>query len=186
MKINLFMSSLVEKLERIEFLKKEIQQEELLVQKELEKKSELDLDDKIMPNNISIIHHQMEKDFQKELNMMIKLQNDGVLYGDELKKIKQELREKEISIRERNGKNSGRNRNGYLVLNKNEKLITFREFLDNLNKVDSETIETIKTRKKELVEIQPKECMIYFSKIIGIIKHQQEEINQLKLIIESK
>lgn len=180
------MSSLVEKLERIDLLKKEIEQEKQLVQKELEKKKVLNLDVKIMPNNISVVHQQMNKDFKKELNTMIKLKNEGVLYGDELKKIKQNLREKEINIREISGRNSGRNRNGYLVLNKNEKLITLKEFLDNLNKADSETIETIKTRKGELVEIQPKECMTYFSTIISIIKQQQEEINQLKSIIESQ
>ena len=40
--------------------------------------------------------------------------------------------------------------------------------------------------KKDLIEIQPKECMTYLNTIMNIMKKQQEEINQLKSIIASQ
>ena len=187
------MSALAEQLQQLKIQKEQIRQQELLLQKEMEEEEKdriSKLDAKIMPNNIHIIHHQIKKDFQKELNNMIKLQSDGVLYGDELKTVREKLRKKEIDIREKNGYNTGRNRNGYLVLNENEKFITLTEFLDNINKVDDETKEHFSkpsgNNKKDLIEIQPKECMTYFRTIMGIMKKQHQEINQLKSIIASQ
>ena len=104
------MSALVEKLERLELLKKEIKEEEIILQKEKERKRLLELDGtidklniqineiakcidgKIMPNNIHIIHHQMQQDLQKETSEYNRLHGDGVLYGDELKKRKEIIR----------------------------------------------------------------------------------------------
>ena len=162
-------------------------QQELLLQKKIKEKEDSisKLDAKIMPNNIHIIHHQIEKDFKKKLDNMIKLQNDGILYGDELKKIKQKLRETEIDIRKRKGWDE-RNRNGFLVLNENEKFITLTEFLDNINKVDIETKKHFSETSENLIKIQPQECMIYLNTIINIMKKQQKEIEKLKLIINSK
>ena len=145
------------------------------------------LEDKIMPNNIHIVHQQMKNDFQKELSTMMKLQGDGVLYGDELEKIRLNLREKELDIREKTGSHSGRNIGGFLVLSEDEKYITLNEFIDNIKSIDNETKNSFKGEsKKHLIEIQPEQCMIYFESITSIMKKQQEEINQLKSKSRSK
>ena len=166
------MSALAEQLQQLKIQKEQIRQQELLLQKEMEEEEErkrlleLDgtidklniqineiakcIDGKIMPNNIHIIHHQMQKDFQKEMSEVHRLQNDGVLYGDELKRRTEIIRKKEIDIREKNGYNTGRNRNGYLVLHENEKFITIPEFINNLNKVDDKTKETFKNNRRIL------------------------------------
>ena len=145
------------------------------------------LEDKIMPNNIHIVHQQMKNDFQRGLSMMMKLQQDGVLYGDELEKTRINLREKEKDIREKTGTHIGRNREGYLVLSEDEKYITLSEFIDNIKSIDNETKNSFKRQsKKHLIEIQPEQCMIYLESIMIIIKKQQEEINQLKSKSKSK
>ena len=76
------MSALAEQLQQLKIQKEQIKQQELLLQKEMEEEEKdriSKLDAKIMPNNIHIIHHQIEKEFQKELDNMIKLENHGVL-----------------------------------------------------------------------------------------------------------
>lgn len=147
----------------------------------------LKLDAKIMPNNIHIVHQQMKNDLQKELSMMQKLQSEGKLYGNELEKVRLNLREKELDIREKTGSHSGRNVGGFLVLSEDEKYITMKEFMDNIKSVDDETKNSFKN-KKHLIEIQPEQNMMYFELIIKKqqeeIKKQQEEID--KLILRSE
>ena len=142
----------------------------------------LKLDAKIMPNNIHIVHQQMKNDFQKELSMMLKLQQEGKLYGNELEKVRLNLREKELDIREKTGSHNGRNVEGFLVLSEDEKYITMKEFMDNIKSVDNETKKSFK-HKKHLIEIQPEQHMMYFDLII---KKQQEEIDKLKSISEKQ
>ena len=164
-------SLMIEQLQQLKIQKEQIRQEEISLQKEIEEEErkrllELDgtidklniqineiakcIDGKIMPNNIHIIHHQMQQDLQKETSEYNRLHGDGVLYGDELKKRTEIIRKKNIDIREKNGYNTGRNRNGYLVLHENEKLITLTEFINNLNKVDDKTKETFKNNRRIL------------------------------------
>jgi len=137
----------------------------------------------IMPNNIHIVHHQMKKDFKKDLDEWHKLQNSGKLLKSELETKRLILREKEINIRKETRYNEPRNINGFMNLLDDEKLITLEKFKDNLSKVDNETKNYFtngRYARNELVEIKP-EIKIYndilpiFRTMIGIITTQQDK-----------
>ena len=207
---------LEEQLKSIEHSKINLEKEQLKIQKQLELEIEkvriLELDGtigklkvqvnelsekikgNIMPNNIHIVHHQMKKDLQKDLDEWHKLQNSGKLCKSEIETRRLFLRQREIYIRRKTK---------YHLKTDNEKFITLEKFKENLSKIDDETKNHFTigdkrklsgTDRKELIEIKPEikighrkelieikpEIKIYydilpiFRTLIGIITKQHE------------
>lgn len=207
------MTSLIQRqLKTIEQSKINLEKEHLKLQKELEKELEkvliLEMEEtidklklqvdklskningKIMPNNIHLVHYQMKKDFKKDLDEFIKLQQGNLLNESDLEARRLSLGQREIDLRKETKRGERGFINGYMELNDNEKLITLKEFKNNLNKVDEETIAagplSNKKWSKHLIEIKPEiklydEIIPIFNTLISIITKQQEEIDMLKM-----
>lgn len=143
----------------------------------------------IMPNNVQLVHRQLNTDFLKECNEFNTLYQSGRLSSTELEQKKLIIRQKKIELRRREEIGSRSYRNGYLVLSDDNKFITLEKFKDNLSKIDDTTIKKglsdCKPWDKRLVEIKP-EIKVYddiipiFSTMIGIMKKQQQEIKELQ------
>ena len=203
-------SYLEEKLKSMEQSKIELEKEQLKIQKqlelELEKVRVLELDGtvdklklqvdelsenisgKIMPNNLHLVHDQMQKDFRKDLDKFMELKQSRKLSATELETKRLSLRQREIDMRKETKYNKRRRVNGFMELLDNEKFITLEKFKDNLSKIDDETKNHFMSgsyARKHLVEIKP-EIKIYdelipiFRTLTGIIIKQQQEIDILK------
>ena len=142
------------------------------------------IEGKIMPNNIAIVGSSIEKTFQKECSDLRILH--GKISDEEYKKRSTILQTKSSDIRQQINR-SDNNR-----LNEDDKYITLKQFIDNLNKVDDATKESFCNRRsnngrneKNLVEIKPEikiyhDIMPIFGTMIGIMKKQQSQIDELK------
>ena len=199
-------SYLEEQLKSIEQNKIDLEKEQLKIQKQLELEIEkvriLELDGtidklkvqvnelseningKIIPNNIQLVHHQMKQDFQKDLDEFHQLRQSRKLDAIELETKRLIVEQKGMDLRKETEYNKCRRSvNGIIILPDDEKLITLDQFKNNLSKIDDETKNNF-TRKKEFLEIKP-EIKVYddilpiFRTMIGIITKQQEEINIL-------
>lgn len=201
-------SYLEEKLKSMEQSKIELEKEQLKIQKQLElelekvlilkmdetiekldllvKKLSGNINGEILPNNIQIVHHKMKKDFNKDLEEFIKLQQNKLLNQTDIEAKRLSLRQREIDLRKQGERPII---NNLMQLNDNEKLITLEKFKNNLSKADEETLTGGPAKKdkwpKNLIEIKP-EIKIYdelipiFKTLIGVITKQQQEIDILK------
>jgi hypothetical protein len=141
------------------------------------------IEGEIMPNNIAIVESSIEKTFQKECSDLNILH--GKISDEEYKKRLTILQTKHYDIRQQINRSNNRR------LSEDEKYITLKEFIDNLNKVDDKTKEFFRIAsnngryRKNMVEIKP-EIKIYhdiipiFTTMIGLMKKQQNQIDELK------
>ena len=174
-------------------LKKEIENVRILEMEETIKKLELlvkklsrNITGKILPNNIQIVHYQMKKEFDKDLEEFHKLRQSKLLNQTDIEAKRSILRQREIDLRKHRERPIIDN---LMQFNDNEKFITLEKFKSNLSKVDQETLTGGPSYKdkwpKNLIEIKP-EIKIYdeiipiFNTLINIITKQQQEIDMLK------
>ena len=152
----------------------------------LVKKLSENISGEILPNNIQIVYHQMKKEFDKDLEEFIKLQQNKLLNQTDIEAKRSSLRQREIDLRKQRERSIIDN---LMQFNDNEKFITLEKFKSNISKVDQETLTGGPSYKdkwpKNLIEIKP-EIKIYdeivpiFNTLIGVITKQQQEIDMLK------
>lgn len=174
---------LEKELEKIRVLEMEetIEKLDLLVKKLSE-----NISGEILPNNIQIVHYQMKKEFDKDLEEFIKLRQNKLLNETDMEAKRLSLRQREIDLRKQRERPIIDN---LMQFNDNEKFITLEKFKSNISKVDQETLKGGPSYKdkwpKNLIEIKP-EIKIYdeivpiFNTLIGVITKQQQEIDMLK------
>jgi len=203
-------SYLIDKLEALKENENKLKEQQRILQEEIEleieKKRRLELDGtiiklrtqvgeiakniegKIMRDNFPLLREQETTDYQKACDNFSKGVKEGSIDDDEAKKKRQQIKE-----RRQNADREYRQWRGQFLpcnaVGVSAGKITLEKFKDNLSKVTKEIKDRCHIRGNRLgksyIEI-PKEIKIYddiipiFSTIIGIMKKQEFEIDNLK------
>ena len=198
-------SYLIDKLEALKENENKLkEQQRVLIEEielEIEKKRRLELDGtiiklrtqvgeiakniegKIMRDNFPLLREQETTDYQKACEKFSKDVNQGLIDDDEAKKQRQYIVDRKQKEDKKYSEWMCQNRDG------NDPRITLEKFKDNLSKVRQEIKDRCHLRRhhlgKSYIEIPP-EIKIYddiipiFTTMIGIMKKQEFEINNLK------
>ena len=196
-------SYLIDKLEELKENENKLKEQQRVlmeeIELEIEKKRKLELDGtiiklrtqldemakniegKIMPNNYTLLREQKTVNFHKaheKFNMEVK---QGLINDEENIKQQKNLAERQQELIKANS-------------HPQDTKITLGQFKDNLSKVNKEIKDQCYTKRnrwgKNYIEL-PQEIKIYddiipiFSTMIGIMKKQEYEIDNLKQKIES-
>ena len=205
-------SYLIDKLEALKENENKLKEEQRVlmeeIELEIEKKRRLELDGtiiklrtqvgeiakniegKIMRDNFPLLREQETTDYQKACTEFSKKVNKGLIDDDEAKKQKKYLRDRKQ--KEDAKYREWRDSSGEMKMN--DEKITLEKFKDNLSNVNKEIKDKCHMRNNRLgksyIEL-PQEIKIYddiipiFTTMIGIMKKQEFEIDNLKQRIES-
>jgi len=201
-------SYLIDKLEALKENENKLKEEQRVlieeIELEIEKKRRLELDGtiiklrtqvgeiskniegEIMRDNFPLLREQETTDYQKACTEFSKDVNQGLIDDDEAKKQRQYLGDRKQKEDKKYSEWMCRNRDG------SEPRITLEKFKDNLSKVRQEIKDKrhMHHTRLEYIEIPP-EIKIYddiipiFTTMIGIMKKQEFEINNLKQNMEN-